>query len=207
MQLQVTPNKLIENVKITCAVDDGLFSFPNIRHFDNDGFQLNRLEQAYYQAQGIDTPECLGVHAAHHDWFELKDLTNSFILDHSLLIARFCYSGSAEAQLRGWAGQFPQLRKFLLLKPKWGLDFALEFANGDDYIEVLHIEQDFDSYQAAESARGLLEIQLINTDWWDFTAHLLKHRSQWETLQGQARNDWKARYWGLDRAERILKVF
>jgi hypothetical protein len=207
MQLKITQNKLIENAKITCAVDDGLFSFPNIRHFDNDGFQLNHLEQAYYQVEGIEIPECLGVHAAQVDWFELHDPAGSFILDHSLLITRFCYSGSAEAQLRGWSGQFPQLKKFLMLKPKWGLDFALEFTHENEYIEVLHIEQDFDSYRRAEDARGLLEIQLTNTDWWDFTDQLLKHKSQWESLQGQARNDWKAQYWGLDKAEHILKAF
>lgn len=205
MKLKTTPNKLIENAQITCPVDDRLFSFPNIRHFDNDGFQLNRLEQAYYQAQGIAIPECLGVHAAQHDWFELDD--PNFILDHSILITRFCYRGAAEAQLRGWSGQFAQLKKFLMLRPKWGVDFALEYSNGDDYIEVLHIEQDFDSYQGAELAREKLETQLINTDWADFVKSLLALRSKWEPLQGMARNDWKAQYWGLDKAEHTLKAF
>ena len=209
MEFFVTDNQLLKQATLEVPIKDGYFDghFVDyyIRHFDNDGFQLNRLEQGYYEAQGIETPECLGVRAAQYDWFSLINPGN-FIIDHSLVITRCAYVGRAREQLEQMSQLYPYLKKYLLLKPKWGFDFALEYA-GDDYLEVMHIEQDFDSYQEAVDRKGQFEELVLHEDWELFVKELIKHKSLWEPLQGMERNDWKARFWGFNKAERTLKAF
>jgi hypothetical protein len=205
MEFFVTDNRLLEQASIEIPIDNGYFTDYNFRHFDNDGFQLSRLEQLYYQAQGIDTPECLGVRAAQYDWFGLI-APGKFIIDHSLLITRCAYVGRAREQLERMSRVYPYLKKYLLLKPKWGLDFALEYAD-DEYLEVLHIEQDFDSYREAVLQKEFFEERVFYEDWHLFVKELVARKSMWEPLQGMSRNDWKARFWGFGKAERTLKAF
>jgi hypothetical protein len=205
MEFFVTDNSLREQATLEVPIIDGYFTDYYFRHFDNDGFQLNRLEQLYYEAQGIDIPECLGVRAAQYNWFDVIE-PGKFIIDHSLLITRCAYVGRAREQLERMSRVYPYLKKYLLLKPKWGFDFALEYA-GDEYLEVLHIEQDFDSYREALERKKHFEELVFYEDWEMFAAELVKHKAFWEPLQGMERNDWKARFWGFDKAERTLKAF
>ncbi len=209
MEFFVTDNAFINPATLEVPINDRYFSehFADYyyRHFDNDGFQLNRLEQLYYQAQGIETPECLGVRAAQYDWITAINL-GKFVIDHSLVITRCNYIGDARKQLEQMSCKYPYLKKYLLLKPKWGFDFALEYA-GDEYIEVMHIERDFDSYQEAVDRKGQFEEMVYSEDWELFVSELLKRKALWGPLQGMARNDWKARFWGFDKAEHTLKAF
>lgn len=203
---EISTNELIEKAHIYWPVNDDELIEHNYKHFDNDGFQLNLLEQSYYRAESIKICECLGVWATQYPWIELPE-QNNFILDHSFVVTRCDYRSAARGQLERFAQSHPYLRKYLLLKPKWGIDFALEYHTKDDYIEVLHIEQDYNTYEQAMEAKTALEQRILSTDWIDFTTELFTRRNEWIHLQGMARNDWKARYWGLDRAEHTLKAF
>jgi hypothetical protein len=205
MDFFVTDYILAKDATLKKPVIDGLINEYNYRHFDNDGFQLNRLEQEYYNANGIYVTECLGVQAAHYPWITAIN-TGNFIIDHSLIMSRYSYSDEAREQLEKASYKYPYLKKYLLLKPKWGFDFALEYA-GENYLEVMHIEQDFDSYHEAVNCKVKFEQLVIQEDWAHFVSELEKRRAIWEPLQGMARNDWKARFWGFDKAERTLKAF
>lgn len=181
------------------------FLYGRGRYFDADGFQLNPLEQEYYTANNIEINECLGVMAAQYDW--LKTNNSNFIIDHSFVVTRCCYAGDAKQQLKDWAVDNPWLRKMLLLKPKWGLDFALEYYDNYNYVEVLHIERDYSSYQEAQEQKEIIESHLIALDWSEVAQNLLRHQDKWLYLEGMARNDWKASYLGFGKAEHTLKAF
>jgi len=200
-----TSNDFVSPAVITTPIRDDYFSQYNIQHFDNDGFQLNRLEQMYYTAHGIRIEECLGVYGAHYQWASINN--PSYILDHSMILTRCTYAGQALEQLTEHSKQYPYLRKYLTMKPKWGLDFALEYFDEDSYIEVIHIEQDYDTYEKAQQAKTQFERRILSTNWTSFTRDIIKKRAEWEQLQGMARNDWKAREWGLSKAETTLKAF
>jgi hypothetical protein len=183
------------------------FLYGKGRYFDADGFQLNPLEQDYYSQNNIIVHECLGVQAAQYNWLMLECNQPNFILDHSFVVTRCCYTGEARQQLEEWSEDNPWLRKMLLLKPKWGLDFALEYYNEDNYVEVLHIERDYSSYREAQEQKEFLESSLISTDWENAAQNILKHQDKWLHLEGMARNDWKANYLGFGKAEHTLKAF
>lgn len=204
--LYATACNLYEHAAIEKALGEELFHPKAFPYFDLDGFQLNPLEQAYYCANEVPITEVLGVWAAQYPWIILQSQPN-FIMDHSFVVTRCCYNEHAREQILKHSTNYPQLRKMLMLKPKWGLDFALEYYNDQEYIELLHFEMDYSSYQEAQDHKHQLEQRVLNTDWYDFTQRLLACKDSWMGLEGMARNDWKARYWGLDQAEHTLKAF
>jgi hypothetical protein len=203
--LYVTQANLVNPAEITVPIS-GNIEPSDISYYDADGFQLNTLEQRYYKQNDIPVLNCLGVYAAHYPWICLEPTPN-FVLDHSLIISRCSFAGEAREQIAKFAQTYPQLRKYLLLQPKWGIDFALEYYTDTDYIEVLHIEQDYNNHDQAQEAKERTQQRILGTDWHDFAKNVLARKHEWIHLQGMSRNDWKARYWGLDRAERTLKAF
>ena len=204
--ISFTNNRFVDNPIITTSIDDALFTEDNIRYFDNDGFKPNLLEKEYYKAQGIRLEDCLGFLGARYSWCTISDMPN-FILDHSMVLTRCGYGGAALEQIEHHSQQFPYLKKYMLARPKWGLDFALEYVDQDGYLEVLHIEKDFANLQQAKITKAMLEQKLSNTDWISFVADLKDSKAEWQQLEGLHRNDWKARRWGEASAEHILKAF
>jgi len=204
--LYATLCNLHKSAEIKQDLGEEHFLPKSFSYFDLDGFALNPLEQSYYRANQIPITEMLGIWAAQYPWLVL-DTPSNFIMDHCFIVTRCCYTEQARSEIQKHTVEFPQLRKMLLLKPKWGLDFALEYYNDTDYIEVLHIEQDYSNFDQAQSQKEKLEKRLLETDWQDFAQQILKLKDQWIGLEGMARNDWKARYWGLDQAEHTLKAF
>lgn len=176
-----------------------------IRYFDNDGFELSFLEQEYYRENKIRLAPVLNHACDQQEWLVCK--SDKFKLDHSLILQRWSFVGEARQQLETKKVQYPQLNKYLKLHPKWGIDFALEYYDGDTSLEVLHIEIDYRNFYEATAAKSYLEEKLIATDWEDFTTRLLLNKSKWEGLNGMEQNDWKAVFWGLKRAERTYKAF
>ena len=177
----------------------------NLQYFDNDGFELNGLELSYYKDNGVGITDCLNHPADQKQWFICED--KNFKIDHSILLQRWDFADYAREQLLDYKNQFPQLNKYLKLKHKWGFDFSLEYYNGDDVIEVLHIENDFKSYELALEAKKRVETKILNTDWINFVNNLKRKKSDWEYLPAMAQNDWKASYWGFKKAEITYKAF
>lgn len=189
----------------TKPIDYCHFTERNISCFDNDGFELSLLEQLFYEANNYPLFDFLNHNCFQVKWFDLDD--KRFFLDHSLLLERKDFSDEAKEQLESYSKKYPQLLKYLNLKPKWGIDFALEYYNDVDYYEVLHIEYDYDNYQDAVDAKEKFQTKLLNTDWNDFLSTLIKKKEEWVNLKGFQQNDYKARLWGLPKAEDTLKSF
>ena len=189
---------------ITCPVDEDLLVWDNIRFFDNDGFQLNKIEQAFYVANGIELGYVNNYWGARYDWI-VVDHPN-FIIDHSMLATRCNYQEAALEQLIRHSTAYPYLKKFTKIRPKWGVDFALEYVDGEDFLEVIHIEYDFADLDQALETKAICHQKIFETDWEHFTQQLIRHKDEWISLEGMDRNDWKAKFWGMAKAESILKV-
>jgi hypothetical protein len=200
----VLSNSFIRYLEIKNPIDESFFTEENIRYFDNDGFQLSILEQEYYKNNNIALTDTLNRMGDRPQWMDCSH--EHFCLDHSMTPQRWCYTGAAKEQLRKHLSTFPSLLKYINLRPKWGLDFALEYYNGEQALEVLHIELDFRNYYIAIATKAFLENKINNTNWDDFKNSLLRRKSEWDHLEGMDQNDWKARFWGLDKAEATQKV-
>lgn len=182
------------------------FTEENIKCFDNDGFELTLLEQAYYTQNGFFLQNHLNHNCLQHEWFVIKSPQN-FILDHALLLERKSFTKKAREQIENNQKDFPQLKKYLYTTPKWGIDFSLEYYEDDLYFEVLHIEYDYQSYDEALNAKESFEKKLLATDWNDFVNVLKNKKDHWMSLKGFDQNNWKALFWGLPKAEATVKSF
>lgn len=189
----------------TNPIDIEFFSNETVSCFDNDGFELSLLEQSFYKENKFLLNSFLNHTCLQIKWFTMND--KNFVLDHSLLLERKGFSNEAKDQIQFYSKQFPQLLKYLKLKPKWGIDFALEYYKNETYIEVLHIEYDYYNYEEAVEAKDKFQTKLLATDWNDFLLTLTKKKEEWVNLQGFQQNDYKARLWGLPKAEDTLKSF
>lgn len=201
----ILPNTFNPNLQLIHTVPESFFNENHIRYFDNDGFQLSLLEQKYYEANGIVVADILNTASDSQQWLQCNH--TKLHLDHSMVLQRWEFTEYARHQILHHRQRFPQLIKYLNIVPKWGLDFALEYYDNDTAIEVLHIESDYRSYSQAMEAKAFLEKRILETDWLDFTNRVIKNKEQWYGLTGFAQNDWKARFWGISKAETIEKAF
>lgn len=186
-------------------IDDAVYSMESAQWLDSDGFELSILERAIYQNNGIDLDLCLNHIQAAVPWIQGGD--QHYIIDHSLLLWRYGFSGQLREQIQHHQHRIPTLRKYLDLRPKWGIDFALEYYDDDSWLEVLHIEQDFRDLSQAKQQRDIMTQRILTTDWPKFVAQCQQHQPHWQHLPGFGSNDYKARIWGLDRAEHTLKAY
>lgn len=201
----ITSNEFIRSLNIEKRVSNDVITEHYIRYFDNDGFELSFLEQEYYRENKVGINRILNHCCDQREWISCKQ--DNFIVDHSMILQRWEFVQEARLQLEDKKNLYPQLNKYLRLKSKWGLDFALEFYDSMQSLEVLHIETDYHNFYEAEIAKQFFEKKIQNTDWNDFVKSLVRNKSQWEGLQGMEQNDWKAQHWGLAKAEKTLKAF
>ena len=201
----IVDSKFDFDLSITKAIEENKINEYNVKYFDNDGFELTKLEQEYYKVNNVHLDDCLNHLGCQKQWIQCEN--NKFKVDHSLLLQRYNFTEEAKQQLEDHKNRFPQLNKYLRLRPKWGLDFSLEYYDHKYALEVLHIELDYNNYFVALEVKEKLEKRILNTDWVDFTKSLKYKISQWECLPGMEQNDWKARHWGLEKAEFTQKAF
>lgn len=202
---KVSDNRFTRYLDLTKRVSNDVITPEYIKYFDNDGFELSFLEQEYYRENKVPLTHILNHAADQQDWITGGD--ENFSIDHCMLTQRWQFVGEAKDQLEEKKNLFPQLNKYLNLVPKWGLDFALEYYKDDIHIEVIHFEKDYRNFYEAVAAKERLEELVLSTDWDDFVFRLLKKKDVWEQFNGMSQNDWKATFWGMERAENTFKAF
>jgi hypothetical protein len=201
----VLDNEFDNYLELKHRVSNDVITEEYIRYFDNDGFELSYLEQEYYRENKVPINRILNHAGDQRPW--ITGFHEKFKIDHSMILQRWEFVGEAKQQLEVKKALWPQLNKYLKVQSKWGLDFSLEYYNGDEALEVLHIELDYKDYNQACNAKKFFEEKIAKTDWEHFVQSLIVNRSKWVDLQGMEQNDWKAVHWGLSKAEKTLKAF
>ena len=176
-------------------------------YYDKDGFELNRAEQKYYTIMGHSINRCLNHPTYTKNWYTSTD--PKLIIDHSLVLFRCEYRGDALRQLKELKKSVPQAGLLIKTRAKWGFDFALDSVdhNGDIF-EVLHIEYDTNVFSQFCHQLNLIQEKIDKIDWYSAADSILQNRDKWESLQGFAQNDWKAKFiLNWSRAEYTEKAF
>ncbi len=167
--------------------------------FDQNGYDLTGLEQRYAEANL--TPA--HTHREHRralkaPWFTQPERVEGAVLNHSLLFERKGYAGEALRQLQRWAKENPLIYKIIRIRPKWGLDFSMDYADSDGNVfEVLHWEYDGFDFADVEARKQQLETKFAAIDWDDAANRILKQKDQWHHLDFFAQSDWKCNYFGI----------
>ncbi|PXX15509.1 hypothetical protein C8R27_11048 [Nitrosomonas ureae] len=167
--------------------------------FDQNGYDLTDLEQRYAEVNCV----LAKAHREHRralksPWFTQPERVEGAVLNHSLLFERKGYSGEALEQLEQWAQANPLVYKIIRMRPKWGLDFSMDYVDrAGNVFEVLHWEYDGFDFEEVETRKQQLEPKLAAIDWDDAAASILKLKDQWHHLDFFAQSDWKCNYFGI----------
>lgn len=210
MQLIKTNAIFSEKPFLTTAIEWQLANTLPLKYFDKDGYEVPAvLERAYYQAQGITLDHDVQYHIAPvQEWYtDIENSEHGLVLDHCMLLTRYAFADEAREQLVQVSRTRPILQKLLNIKPKWGIDFSLDYVSYDVVMEVIHIEQDFDNVDAANEAKLRLESIIDNTDWYDGAMRLWQRKDEWINLSSDDHSDYKAQFFGWHRAFDNRKVF
>ena len=167
--------------------------------FDQNGYDLTELEKHYAYSNWCK-PKKHREHrtALKQPWFT-QDLTlEGAHLNHSLLFERKGYTGAALKELQHWAKALPLINKVIALKPKWGLDFSMDYVDRQgNAFEVLHWEWDSFVYEETQYIKETVEPILLAIDWSDAAQQILAHKDEWYPLDFFAQSRWKCRYFGI----------
>ena len=180
------------------------------KDFDKDGYEVpTPLEHLHYEANGVEINREIQYHIAPvQEWYtDTESSEHGLVLDHCMLLTRYAFAGDAREQLVEVSKNRPILQKLLNIKPKWGIDFSLDYVTHDIVMEVIHIEQDFDNLNEAQAAKEHLESIIDNTDWYDGAMMLWQRREEWLNLSSDDHSDYKAQFFGWHRAFDNKKVF
>jgi hypothetical protein len=167
--------------------------------FDQNGYDLTQLEQHFAYGNRVKPKKHRDhLRALKQDWFTQLPKTEGSHLNHSLLFERKGYTGAALEDLKFWAKTLPLINKVIALRPKWGLDFSMDYADREGRaFEVLHWEWDSFIYEEVEQIRTTVEPILLAIDWADAADQILAHKEQWYHLDFFAQSRWKCSYFGI----------
>ena len=178
--------------------------------FDREGYQLNKIEKAYHEVNDVNihtedrmarrvSENSLDVVLQH--WFtQTKPHPNIFI-DHAHILHRFGFAGPALEQLTNESNVYPKLKKLVFTKPKYGLDFAIDWIDDGQVIELFHIELDCRDYDKFSDIVSKLETFIEATDWDVVGKKFVAAKSEWIDLDEYEQAIYKAKFFGLDKID------
>ncbi len=167
--------------------------------FDQNGYDLTDLEK-HYAYSNWSKPKKHREHrmALKQSWFTQDHALEGAHLNHSLLFERKGYAGDALKELQLWARALPLIHKIIALKPKWGLDFSMDYVDRQgNAFEILHWEWDSFDYNEIEAVKETIEPVLKAVDWQDAGQNILAKKDQWHHLDFFAQSRWKCEYFGV----------
>jgi len=210
MRLHVTDNQFDPNPH-WCERIKSVFACPpkeTVEFFDQNGYDLTKLEQLYAVANGAKTTRHRNSEhiTLRQTWFEDDSPESGPHINHAVMFERKGYSGEALQQLTTWAGYRPQFHKLIAMRPKWGLDFSIDYADRDGNVfELLHWEYDGFQYDEIQAKKTKMEEFLVNQDWPDRARVMLTRKEEWHSLGFFEQSEWKTRFFGIDK-ERFKMV-
>lgn len=167
--------------------------------FDQNGYDLCPAEIMFCHANN-GSYESHRYHRAaiRQTWLEQPYKEEGAVLNHALLFERKGYTGRALEQLHRWAKIYPAYYRLINIKPKWGLDFSMDYYDREgNTLEVLHWEYDSFDFNEIQDKRLEVEESLVRMDWDAAAKEILKLKDHWYHLDFFAQSEYKCNFFGI----------
>ena len=167
--------------------------------FDQNGYDLCLVEKMFANANnGYYEGHRSHRAAVRQAWIAQPYKEEGAVLNHALLFERKGYSGRALEQLQGWAKIYPAYYRLINIKPKWGLDFSMDYYDREgNTFEVLHWEYDGFDFNEIQDKKLEVEETLVRMDWDAAAKEILKLKDHWYHLDFFAQSDYKCNFFGI----------
>jgi hypothetical protein len=178
------------------------------KFLDREGYELNSIEKELYSANEIPVivknrqtrrvpDNALKVQL--QEWYsEIKPHPN-ILIDHAHILHRLAYKDEALDQLKEKAKQYPHLWRMVHLKPKYGADFAIDWVEETQAIEIFHFELDARDYNEFLLNLEKLEDFIDNTDWESKAHELVNKKNSWIHLNEYEQAVYKAKFYDFNK--------
>lgn len=181
-----------------CLEDQVCPSISKLRKFDQSGYDLCELEQDYAVANNHTVSNMRYHTVLRQDWLEYQETTCGVHINHADLYERKGFHGYALEQLNNWAQGMPILYKMSKLKPKWGLDVSIDYADKNATVmELFHYEWDDFILDNVLEKKNILETILTTYDWEDIARTKISRKHEWEHLDFTGQSKWTTKFLGL----------
>ena len=134
-------------------------------------------------------------------WFTQEEEHPNIFIDHAHILHRFGFSGDALDQLEKESLTNPKLNKLVFTKPKYGLDFAIDWIDESQVIELFHIELDCRDYDKFCDIVNKLEKYILSAEWNRLGDSFVSRKSEWIDLDEYEQAIYKAKFFGLDKID------
>ncbi len=199
--------KIIKDLWLKKPVEESSVNW-ELDFFDREGYQLNAIEKEYHAVNDITihtedrmarrvSDDALNVVLQH--WYTQVEKHPNIFIDHAHILHRFGFADDAQDQLVRHAQSYPKLRKMIFAKPKYGLDFAIDWIDDTQVVEMFHIELDCREYEVFTDLVSKIQSFIENTNWQEKGAELVRRKAEWVNLDEYQQAEFKAKLYGLHK--------
>ena len=203
MKITFSKNNFNPNPYYTLPIDldESIDLKSTIDTFDQNGFDLTDLEILYAKKMDLDIKKVRHTHFVLKDeWFTAEPTDRGCHINHAVIFERKGFADAAKEQMIELADKCPLLHKVLQIKPKWGLDFSVDYADAQGNVfEVLHWEWDTFDFEEIQQKKKQMDIFLLSQDWNKMAKQLLDCKEEWYKLGFFEQSDYKTKFFGIEK--------
>tara|TARA_E500000178_G_scaffold320357_1_gene343407 strand:- start:23 stop:661 length:639 start_codon:yes stop_codon:yes gene_type:complete len=209
MKITLSKNNFNPNPYYTLPIDldESIDLKSTVDTFDQNGFDLTDLEIMYAKKMDLDIKKVRHTHfVLKDDWFTAEPTDRGCHINHAVIFERKGFADAAKEQMVELADKCPLIHKVLQIKPKWGLDFSVDYADAQGNVfEVLHWEWDTFNFEEIQQKKKQMDVFLLGQDWDKMAKQLLERKEEWYKLGFFEQSDYKTKFFGIEK-ERFKMV-
>ena len=205
MKITLSKNNFNPNPYYTLPIDldESIDLKSTVDTFDQNGFDLTDLEIMYAKKMDLDIKKVRHTHfVLKDDWFTAEPTDRGCHINHAVIFERKGFADAAKEQMVELADKCPLIHKVLQIKPKWGLDFSVDYADAQGNVfEVLHWEWDTFDFEEIQQKKKQMDIFLLSQDWDKMAKQLLDRKEEWYKLGFFEQSDYKTQFFGIEKEQ------
>lgn len=197
MKISINQINIPDKLEFYTEIEDDAFLNLSFKYL-SDGYELTELEKYIYKKHDLFVDEEFLDHVTCcNNWFTVE--SEKVNCDHSSILYRYSLENYYD-QINKLKNQKRELVRFFDVKSKYGIDFNFQYL-GDNYCcDIIHIENDYFTYEELVDAKEKIQEFILKTDWEDLGINILNKRNEWGHLYKNDQYDWKARYFDFPKA-------